>query len=141
MNNKGFTLIELLAVIIILSLLAILTSTAVTKVLKDSKEDLSNTQFSAIKSAAEIWGSENISKLPENGECKYLTLKDLKEYGIMNNNVIDPNTEKEISDNLKIKITASIGKKGNLITVYEIVEEGETLVDCLPIYENEEITE
>ena len=141
MNNKGFTLVELLAVIIILSLLALLTSTAVTKVLKDSKDDLSKTQFSAIKSAAEVWGADNLNKLPSDGECKYLTLKDLKDYGLMSSNVSDPNTNKEIPDDLKIKITSSIGKKGNLITSYEVVGEDATLDDCLPIYEADEPTE
>lgn len=138
MSNKGFTLVELLAVIVILSLLTLLTSNAVTKILKDSKEDLSNTQFSAIKSAAEIWGSENINELPAENECKYLTLKDLKEFNLIGDSVKDPNTNKEMSEDLKIKITTSIGKKGNLITLYEVIGENETLDNCNPVYEKEE---
>ena len=51
MNKKGFTLVELLAVIIILSLLALLASTSVSKIVKDSKSDLYDTQINLIKSA------------------------------------------------------------------------------------------
>lgn len=132
MNNKGFTLVELLAVIVILSLLALLASTSVTKMLKQSKEDIHDTQFIAIKSAAEIWGADNLDKLPLAGECKYLTLNDLKEYGIMDSSVKDSNTNKEVSDDLKIKITSKVGKKGNLVTSYEV--DPEDITDCLPIY-------
>ena len=63
-NKNGFTLVELLAVIVILSLLALLTSTAVTKLVKDSKEDLYQTQIELIKASAEAWGADNIYKLP-----------------------------------------------------------------------------
>ena len=75
MNKKGFTLVELLATIIVLGLLTLLASTSVTKVLKESKGDLYTTQIKLVKSAAEAWGAENIDKLPNSGDCKYLTIK------------------------------------------------------------------
>ena len=80
MNKKGFTLVELLAVIVILSLLALLTSTAVTKLVKDAKGDLNNTQIELIKSAAQTWGAEHLNWLPGDKECSYLTLSNLKDY-------------------------------------------------------------
>lgn len=119
MNKKGFTLVELLAVIVILALLALLTSTAVTKLVKDSKNDLSEIQMKSIKSAAESWGAENLSKLPDVGECKYLTLQDLKNSGLLDSNIIDPNTNEEISDNLYIKITTTTNS-GKDIVSYEV---------------------
>ena len=39
-NKKGITLVELLAVVVILALLAIVVGTAITKMVKDSKEKL-----------------------------------------------------------------------------------------------------
>ncbi len=126
--KKGFTLVELLAVIVILSLLALLTSTAITKLLSDAKGDLSNIQKNSIKSAAETWIAANMSQLPKDGECKYLTLKDLKDSGLLDKNVIDSNTSKNISDDLKVKITSNKGEQGNLITKYEV--EPESITGC-----------
>ncbi len=110
MKNKGFTLVELIAVIVILSLLALVTGVSIVKLLKDSKEDLSSAQVTLIKSAAEAWVVDNLSKIPEKNECKYITLNDLKEYGLLSEDIIDPNSNKKISDSLKIKLSSSNGK-------------------------------
>ena len=120
MNTKGFTLVELLAVIIILALLVLITGTSVTKLVKDSKQDLSDTQIELIKSAAEMWGADNLGKLPNSGECKFITLKVLKEYGLLDSSIVDANTNEEISDDLKIKITGTTGTYGNLVISYEV---------------------
>lgn len=121
MNKRGFTLVELLAVIIILSLLALLTSTAVTNLVKDSRNDLSSTQMELIKSAAQTWGADNLTGLPADGECSYLTLVNLKDYGLIDSNIKDPNTNEKISDDLKIKISTTKNQNsGKLITTYEV---------------------
>jgi len=118
--NNGFTLVELLAVIIILSLLALIASTAVTKLVADTKSDLSGTQITLIKSAAESWGADNLSLLPNANECKYLTLGDLKESGLMDQKIVDPKTNEEMSDELKIKITGTLNKFNKLVINYEV---------------------
>ena len=87
MNKKGFTLVELLATIIILGLLALLASTSVTKVLKESKGDLYTTQIKLVESAVKVWGAENIDKLPDDNECKYLTIKNLQDYGLIDKDI------------------------------------------------------
>ena len=133
MDKRGFTLVELLAVIIILSLLALLTSTAVTKLVKDAKSDLNSTQLELIKSAAQTWGADNITKLPSTGKCGYLTLLDLKEYGLIDSRVIDPNTNQEISNNLKIKITTTTSSYGNVVTNYEV--NPQNIDGCTKIYD------
>lgn len=120
MNKKGFTLVELLAVIIILSLLALLASTAVTKIVKDSKKDLSNTQLELIKSAAEVWGADNLSQLPSSGECGYLTLEDLQKSGSIDSNIINPETNEVISPDLKIKVSTKNNYYGNPKITYEV---------------------
>lgn len=120
MNNKGFTLIELLAVIIILSLLAVLANTSVTKVVKDSKTDLYNIQLENIKLAAESWGSENLYKLPNEGECKILTVGNLKNYGLLESELKDPRDNSDIDDNLKIKISSKTSDYGTNIINYEV---------------------
>ena len=142
MNNKGFTLIELLAVIIILSLLAVLANTSVTKVVKDSKTDLYNIQLENIKLAAESWGSENLYKLPNSGECKILTVGNLKNYGLLDSELKDPRNNSDIDDNLKIKISSKISDYGTNIVNYEVnsnnIDECEYIYPsiCSPVLES-----
>lgn len=133
MNKKrGFTLVELLAVIVILSLLALLTSTAVTKLVSDAKNDLSQTQVQLIKSAADTWMADNLNKVPSEGSCAYLTLKDLKYYGLLDNNILDPKNSQQISDDLRIKITTTISAYGNPVSTTEV--NPESVDGCSQIY-------
>ena len=132
MNNKGFTLMELLAVIIILSLLALLANTSVTKVVKDSKVDLYNIQLENIKLAAESWGADNLYKLPDSGECKYLTVGDLKNYGLLDSELKDPRNNTDISDSLKIKVSSELTDHGTNIINYEV--NPSNIETCTSIY-------
>ena len=120
MNKKGFTLVELLATIIILGLLTLLASTSVTKVLKESKGDLYTTQIKLVESAAEAWGAENIDKLPNDGECKFLTVETLQDYGLIDKDITNPKTNEKIDNNIKIKISSSKTGYGNSVTNYEV---------------------
>lgn len=131
MNKKGFTLVELLAVIIILALLALLASTAVTKLVKDSKDDLYNNQLLLIEKAAEAWGADNINLLPDVGSCKYLTLLDLQEYGLLDSNITNPRTNEPFKT-INIKISAESGKHGNEIIEYAV--NPESIDGCSRIY-------
>lgn len=139
MNKRGFTLVELLAVIVILSLLTLLTSTAVTKLVKDAKNDLNSTQIELIKSAAQTWGADNLTGLPEAGKCSYLTLANLKDYGLIDSNTKDLNTNEKFSEDLKIKISTKRNEKsGKLITTYEV--NPESIEGCYQqIYNNGEV--
>jgi len=132
MNNKGFTLVELLAVIIILSLLALLASTSVSKIVKDSKSDLYDTQINLIKSAAEAWGADNLYDLPEAGTCKYLTLHDLKQYGLIDNEIKDPRTNELFPNELLIKISGTENKFGLNNITYEI--NPSDIQNCSPMF-------
>lgn len=117
---RGFTLVELLAVIIILSLLALLATTAVTKMVKDSKEDLYQNQILSIQQAAEVWGADNLSKLPDEGGCRIITLRQLKAYGLLDSSIVDPRTNEEIPDSTVVKISTIRGTYNNLLTTYEV---------------------
>ena len=132
MNKKGFTLLELLGVIIILSLLALLTSTAITKIVKDSKQDLSDMQIALIKSSAELWGADNIDKLPDAGVCVYITLNNLQNEGFLDNTIIDPKNNSKIKGSLKIKISTRRSTNGNQIVDYEVNPSNIDI--CYPVY-------
>lgn len=132
MNKNGFTLVELIAVIVILGLLALIANSSVVNVVKNSKSDLYNTQLKLIESAAESWGNDNLDKLPNDGECKYLTLANLKNYGLMEEEIINPKTNKEFSDNLYIKITSKINSSGMLKTTYKVDDSVNGCTEALP---------
>ncbi len=109
--KKAFTLVELLGVIIIISLLALLTSIAVTKLVKDSKQQLSNVQINLIKSSAEMWGADNLDRLPDIDECAYLSVSDLKKEGLLDDSNLD--------DDIKVKITNNKATENGVIK-YEV---------------------
>lgn len=132
MNKKGFTLIELLAVIVILSLLGLLASNSITKIVKNSKDELYLTQIELIKSAAESWSADNLDLIPESGKCIVITLENLKDYGLIDSDIINPRTNKEFSDNMKIKISSKENKMGVLDIIHE-VDSNETS-DCGYVY-------
>lgn len=63
MNKKGFTLVELLAVIVLLSIIAVITTPVVINVIGESKEKTYNEQINIIQKAAERWGTQNVNIL------------------------------------------------------------------------------
>ncbi len=111
--KKGFTLVELLGVIIIISLLALLTSVAVTKLVKDSKQQISNVQINLIKSSAEMWGADNLDRLPNKGECVYLSVSDLKNEGLLDNS-------EKLDDNIIVRIKNELNENGKEKLEYKI---------------------
>ena len=100
MNKEGFTLIELLAVIIILSILALVTTPVVINVLSSSREKAYTEQVRIIESAAEKWGIDNIKSLPNSGTCS-VTVTELSSYfstPVLNN----PTTGEEMEGYVEI---------------------------------------
>ncbi len=93
MNKKGFTLIEILAAVTVLALLALITIPAVTKPIRDSKDDLYKTQLRSFKDSAKGWGADNMfSLLPSSGECIIVTLDTLVNDGLVEPNIKNPKT-------------------------------------------------
>ena len=80
MNKKGFTLIELIAVIVILSLLILLVSKGVAKVVKDNKKDLGDTQEQLIIEAAQLYMEDHLDLLPDDGNCRLIELNTIEPY-------------------------------------------------------------
>lgn len=93
---RGFTLIELLAVILILTLLVTLTSVSVIKLVNNSKSEIyTDIEKKSIIKSAEMWGADNINKLPSSG-CIYITLDTLINSKLLNSdieNIISQNNE------------------------------------------------
>ena len=64
MEKKGFTLVELMAVLIILGIVAAITTSRVFNSVKSSKVSLCLNVMSDIKDAARSWAGDNITILP-----------------------------------------------------------------------------
>ena len=101
MKNKGFTLIELLAVIVIISVIALITTPIVFNIVSKVDNELSTEQEKIIIDAAKMWGVKNLSLIKINEtnypspyyveietlvEDGFLSKKDLKSLGEENLN-------------------------------------------------------
>ena len=86
-NNKGFTLIEISAVVVILSLLALLIAPIVSQIIKANSEKTYDDQISSIIASAKVWGTEHMNGLP--GEMSSLQASEIisaaKQWSVGNN--------------------------------------------------------
>ena len=118
MKKSGFTLVELLGILIILGVIALISISSITNTLKNNKEELYNIQINNIIEGAKIWASSNVFQMPENdGESISITLRQLKEIGTVDNDIINPKTGELFDDDMEIIIT-----KVDNNYKYEIIE-------------------
>ena len=134
MKNKGFTIIELISVLVILTIVALITTATITNVLKNYSNSLYNKQLDSIKSAAKVWAGSNTLLLPNgtSGTCIYkgncssqyktLTIKlsDLQSEGYIDSDLKNVKTKEKYDGN---KVTVSITKNNNKLTYEVNVEE------------------
>lgn len=128
MNNKdGFTLIELTTVIVLIAILSALAAIPINNIIKNSKKELNESQKKQIVLAAQNWAIDNDDKLPKRGvndaDVK-ITLEDLYADGYLDNDVIDLNSNTQISKCSYVNISLIDENKnsGNTYT-YEFKEE------------------
>lgn len=67
LNKKGFSLVELLAIIVILSIIALIAYPIIGNVISNSKDKLEKEQYGRVKSAAKNWVTAN--SVPDTGKC------------------------------------------------------------------------
>lgn len=104
MNKKGFTLIELLAVLTILIVIFLLVFPSVKNIISTNEETVYQTQINTILNATYDWSLENLSVLPDDGNKIYITLGQLKNYGYIESDIKDPNTDEQFSKDFVISI-------------------------------------
>ena len=107
MNKKGFTLVEMLTVIILLSLIAILTTPVVIGVLGESKDNLNKGQIQIVEKAAERWGISNLKKLPSSGNSCYIEIADLEGYLSNSSGIKNPKTGQDMAGKIVITNTST----------------------------------
>jgi len=93
--KKGFTLIELLGVIILLGLIGLIVIPSITKMIRNSRQDLYNNQVNMIEQTARKWGVQNSEKLSET-EATFISVSELVNSGFIEQDEIkDPRDTKK----------------------------------------------
>lgn len=97
-KEEGFTLVELLAIIVILALIALITYPIVTQTISNSKDKLSDEQYSRIYDAAKAYAVKNVS-----GDSACVTIATLKASGFLEDKTIsDPKTGNTLDGHVSI---------------------------------------
>lgn len=80
MNKRGFTLIEIIAIIILLSVIALITYPVINNLITDSKEKLYEKQINELERLSNTWVTKNINKLKtKDGYVYDLSFEELNE--------------------------------------------------------------
>lgn len=124
--RNGFTLAELLGVIVILGIIAVITTSAVGRSLRNSHYETCLAQEKNIIEGAKTWAIDYAKELPSAGGTKVLLLKELQDNGYVEDELKNPMTSEVYSAGTKVKIYSSNG------TSYEYtVEYGNEEEKCL----------
>jgi len=113
--KKGFTLVELLATILILGVLTTIATVSINSILKNAREKAYNLQIENIKDGAKSWAAKNMFDLKDDGSVT-LTLYFLKQKGLVEQDIKNPDTDELFEDDLLITITNNNGY------VYDVIE-------------------
>ena len=107
-RKNGFTFAEMVGVVVVLGLLAAIVTPVVTKLIKNKRNDLYEQQIKSIEESARVWGAENISKLPDDGDGKItITLGELKRGGFADKDLTNPKNDQLFDDDKTIVIISN----------------------------------
>lgn len=115
MKKKGFTLVELIGVIVLLGAVLLIIIPVVNKSLKEGKQKTYDSQIEGIKQALVTWSTDN---KPNKNETFYLTLSQLKQAGLVENNLKNPTNDEYLANDMVLKV---INQNG--VLNYEVLDE------------------
>lgn len=94
-KNKGFTLVELLAVIVILSILALIAVPNINGLLNKNKNNMFCKKVESIEAAAKYYAQDYADKLTFNNDTSSVKVSTLLQYGYLKE---DNNGKKNVTD-------------------------------------------
>ena len=105
----GFTLIEVIAIIILLSVIALITYPVINNLISDSREDLYNKQISELERLSDTWVTKNLNKLKlEDGYSYNLSFSELYESGLLSSEIVkNPKTGNNLEGCIRVVYKAS----------------------------------
>ncbi|MCI6931839.1 MAG: prepilin-type N-terminal cleavage/methylation domain-containing protein [Tenericutes bacterium] len=107
MNKKGFTLVEILVSIGLLALLGSVIAISLNRVFKDNNIKNYNEYVEKVKSSAMLYVNNMVDIINDlnDSSFKIITIGNLIDNGYFKDNIINPNTNKKIDKNEKIKVS------------------------------------
>lgn len=137
LKKQGFTLVELLVTIILLGIVASIVIYNMTNISNTSKEIDYERYIAAIKSAADVYvtnNSDSFNELYVNKAYIYLTIGDLVKGSLLDENLKNPYTNETIDFEDKIKVNLS-NETGDIIFEYPLDKnEEETFLVAISDY-------
>ena len=123
--KKGFTLIELLAVMVIVGIITLITVPTVLHVIKNARESSINELEKSIKTAMQLWLTDNPSYYPKRNRKFYLTVSQLKHEGYLDDELINPLTDEYVANDLVLKVENNNGSYEYSFDLYGGTKTGE----------------
>ncbi len=104
MNRKGFTLIEIMAVIIILSVIALVAFPAIESNIRYSREETYKVQLKQICKGGKDWGLNNIKSLNDDETPTVVSLGTLQKEGYVEYDIKNPLTGEYFEESVMVNI-------------------------------------
>lgn len=108
--KKGFTLIEIIAIIILLSVIALIVYPVVNGIINNNKDKLYDKQIEELRRHTKSWVTENLDSINLiDGYTRNVTFQELYEAGfITDSDVKNPKTSESLSGCMTIVYDSSI---------------------------------
>lgn len=119
--KKGFTLAELVGVVVLLAAILLIIMPPITKILKNGKEKVLESQIDSIKQSLATFATDYNIK---DGETIYLTLSQLKKEGLVDANIKNPVTKEYFPNDMQLVI-----KNENGIITYDVLRDTGSCID------------
>ena len=106
-NKKGFTLVEILVSIGLLALLGSVIAISLNRVFKDNNIKNYNEFVEKVKSSAMLYVNNTVDIINDlnDSSFKIITIGNLTDNGYVDDALVNPNTDKKIDKNEKIKVS------------------------------------